>query len=133
MRVDNWLSKLHQFVESRRRTPYQWGVNDCGTFSADAIEVVTGADPIADIRGQWTDEASAMQLLEANGGIVGLANRYFPGRRKEREMAQEGDLVLVKVEGKHSLAICVGRYAAAPGDDGVLLTEMTEARAVWEV
>lgn len=131
MKLYGFPERLSNFTNGRRLQPYTWGTNDCVTFPADAVWAITGEDPIAEIRGTWTDEASAMALLESLGGLIKAVTARFP--KVQREMAERGDLVAFKVAGQLSLAVCVGAHGAAPGPEGMLLTPMNEARLAWRV
>lgn len=132
MKLQGFAEKLAQFTTSRRLMPYAWGTNDCVTFAADAVQAVTGTDPIPELRGAWDDESGAMAVLEAQGGLVAAMDARFP--RREVNFAQRGDLVLIKdANGQPSLGVCVGRDAVAPGVDEMLLTPIGKARIAWEV
>ena len=37
MRHPDWPSRLVDFIESRRNSPFVWGSNDCLCFAADAL------------------------------------------------------------------------------------------------
>lgn len=132
MKPAGFAERLAEFTTGRRLQPYAWGTNDCVTFAADAVWAITGTDPIADLRGQWASKESAMTVLAGEGGLIAAMDARLP--RKATAFAQRGDLVLVKdAEGEHSLAVCVGQYAAAPGEDEMLLVPMDQARMAWEV
>lgn len=132
MKPAGFAERLAEFTTGRRRQPYAWGTNDCVTFAADAVEAVTGTDPLAELRGAWTSESEAMTVLEAQGGLIAAMDARF--LRKAKEFAQRGDLVLVKdANGQPSLAVCVGKDAVAPGEDEMLLVPMGLARMAWEV
>src|SRR5690606_29994477 len=93
-RREDWPERLAAFVAARRRTPFAFGTHDCALFAADWIVECTGADPIAPLRGQWTDERSALRILQDNGGIEALACRYL-GDPIAPLLARRGDIVLV--------------------------------------
>lgn len=132
MKQEGFAESLALFTAARRLTPYNWGTNDCVTFAADSVAAVSGNDPLGSLRGTWTNEAEAMAVLEAQGGLIAAMDARFP--RKAREFAQRGDVVLLKdANGQPSLGVCVGRDAVSPGEQEMLLTPITEARIVWEV
>jgi hypothetical protein len=47
--------------------------------------------------------------------------------------AQRGDVVLVEISGRESLAVCAGAEACGPGTAGLEFVPMTAARAAWRV
>lgn len=133
MRCEDWPERLAAFVASRRHTPFAFGSHDCALFAADWILECTGTDPIAEIRGQWTDERSAMRILQDNGGIEALANRYL-GEPVAPLLARRGDIVLVELTGRPGLGVCLGETLGAPSDDvGVTVVSIAHAIKGWSV
>lgn len=131
-RRDDWPERLFALIDARRDTPFGWGLHDCCTFAADAVREMTGADPIADLRGQWDDEVSALRLLKDHGGIEVLASERL-GEQIAPAFAQRGDVVLHTLTGREALGVCVGDRFAAVGDVGVELVPMSHAVRAWRV
>jgi len=133
MKKQGFPEILAEFITERRLLPYVWGSNDCVLFAADWVVAVTDIDPLGDLRGTWHNEEEAMVALEAQGGLVAAMDARFP--RKQKEFAQRGDIVMLKItaDQQPSLAVCVGADAAAPGFEEMLLASMSKARIVWEV
>lgn len=122
---------LHQFMAARRAMPYAWGTNDCAIFAADAVLAITGEDPLGELRGAWTDEATAASVLQAQGGLIAAMDARFP--RRDPAFAKRGDLVLVKDgNGQPSLAVVTGKDAFAPGVSGLVPYPAAKARLAWE-
>jgi hypothetical protein len=133
MKVEGFAERLSALLDERRDVPYAWGTNDCVTWAADVALAVSGADPLGDLRGTWTDEASAMAALEAQGGLIQAMDKRFP-RRSMPSLAQRGDLALVRLaDGSLSLAAVEVLYVIAPSDEGLLYLPLEHARIVWEV
>lgn len=132
MKLPNSHVRLAVFTRDRRKIPYAWGTNDCVTFTADAVWAITGVDPIADIRGTWDSEEGARTVLEGLGGLIAAVDARF--ERMDPRFAQRGDVCLIKDQnGEPSLGVCIGAFAAAPGESEMLLTPMSKARVVWRV
>lgn len=132
MRPQGFAELLVSFTTARRLLPYEWGTHDCVTVAADWVLALRGVDPIADIRGQWTDESGAMAVLEAQGGLIAAMDARFT--RTPKAMAGRGDLLLVKdAAGQPSLAICVGAHGWAPGAEEAILTPMRLVTLAWTV
>jgi hypothetical protein len=118
-RRENWPTALNNFLESRRETPFKWGQHDCTLFVADAIEAMTGADPCADLRGQWKSKMKAHRVLTEGGGMESmLANvaKDWGWKRCHPNTAQRGDLMVYAQPEGITLAICVGASAMAPAE-----------------
>lgn len=124
----DWPERLAEFLRSRRRAPFQWGVNDCALFAADAAHAITGADPAAEYRG-YSDEVEALRLIKAAGGMRALV--ALP--EKPVAFAQRGDGVLALIDGRETFGVCVGAQYAAPGAGRLVFRPMTEAVAAFEV
>lgn len=131
-RRQDWPERLFAMIEARRATPFEWGAHDCCSFAADAVLEMTGTDPIADLRGQWTDEVSALRLLKAHGGLEALATERL-GVLIAPAFAQRGDVVLHTLTGREALGVCIGDRFAAVGDVGVELVPMSHAVQAWRV
>lgn len=102
-RLPGWESRLQGLINQAQRTPFQWGVRDCCLWAADAALALTGRDPAADVRGTYTDEAGAMEVLRRFGGLRGVAARG--GQRIRPAFAMDGDVGLVRSAGKPCLAV----------------------------
>jgi hypothetical protein len=133
MRRDDWPERLAAFVHGRTETPFAWGSNDCITFAFDAVAAMTGTDPIAAHRGTWHSALSAVQALEPYGGAGRGVLDHFLGPSMPPQFAQRGDVVVVENEGREVAAVCVGLFAAGPGENGITLVPMSAALASWGV
>lgn len=47
---------LSRYLKSRKSTPFEWGVNDCVTFTADYFKETTGEDLINEYRVYSTEQ-----------------------------------------------------------------------------
>lgn len=128
-------SKLISFCRQGRDRTFEWGVFDCVTWAADWVHELTGIDPISDIRGSWHDAASAVEVLTRLGGLRAAATSLL-GAEAPLPFTQRGDVVLVEIEGREALGVCVGPYAITPAPpeiSGTVLVPMTKAVASWRV
>jgi hypothetical protein len=142
-RIQHWQTRAyHQFLADRKRTPYQWGVNDCALFAADGILAQTGTDIAADFRGKYHDEASAYAAIKTvcGGATVADAAAYCATQHGMAElqhplMAQRGDLVIVENAGSliAGLVHLNGREVAVVGDEGWFGLPVTSVKRAWRV
>lgn len=119
MRFDDWEQRLHALTLERLSTPYEWGVNDCALFAADAVLAMTGKDPMAEFRGRYDSQIGALRLISDMGkdslgdAVATMLDEIEPAR------LSRGDVGLFDgVEGPF-LAIVQGVSAVAPGADGL--------------
>lgn len=87
--------RLLDAVHAHMRRPFAWGVADCCTWAFDAVQAVTGVDPIADVRGTYGTRWQAMRVLWRLGGMRALLDARLPARVPDRGVLQHGDVGLV--------------------------------------
>lgn len=129
-RLPDWPERLAEYLDGRRDVPFAWGKNDCATFAAGAVEAITG-EPL-DI--PHVDSATAYAHFERDHGpLDAIVDDTLGKRLPSPAFAQRGDVVLVKLDGRDSLGVCIGAEAAAPAADGMLTVPMSTAAAAWRV
>lgn len=103
-RGDNWRERLNAFLQEAATTPFVWGRRDCVLFAADAVLVMTGEDPAAEIRGRYETAIGAARITrKISGGPwigTGVAARFA---EIAPAFAGDGDLAMVReiVPGKN--------------------------------
>lgn len=129
MKLHDWQIRLEAFLRDRRALPFAWGSNDCCTFAADCVQVITGSDCAATLRGHTTAK-QAYRSLQRNGGVIGIATAAL-GKPISAAFAQIGDVVLSKAGKRDMLAICNGVTALAPSATGLVSVPFCEL--CWRV
>jgi hypothetical protein len=141
-REQNWEMLLHNFVESRKKQPFKYGINDCALFVADAIQAMTGTDVAADFRGKYTDMLSSLAIIkQVTGGTTVEDVAVFEFAKsgiKELstvKLAQRGDVVLCNNEGAPALGIVYlnGIDGLFVGTDGLFKVAVLACRRAWRV
>lgn len=132
-RREDWPALMREIVSAHRDTPFEWGVSDC-TFSLDIVLAMTGFDPIADIRGYFS-ELSALRRLRACGyeTAIDLIAANFDAIPVSE--AQRGDLVYPETIG-HPLmcpAILDGHVAYAKGPGGFVTIPASQLHQAFAV
>lgn len=132
-RHDNWPRILEDFIESRRKTTFTWGVNDCCIFAANAVRLLTGQDFAADLRGTYKTKLGAARVLKKHGGIEGIMARTALSEQAV-EFAQRGDVVQLGEGHKATLGVCVGSAAAFVNSiGGLVLCPLNACSRAWRV
>ena len=133
MRIQGWESKLEEYIEAQRQTPFTWGENDCVLFAANAVNLIIDRDLSADI-GKYGayDKAGAVDIIREHGGsIKGIFDAYLI--RRLIKSAQRGDVAVVKIDGREAAGIVTGRYVVCKTPEGVGFVSLDNAVAIWEV
>lgn len=132
-RHDNWPRILEDFIESRRKTTFTWGSNDCCLFAANAVRLLTGQDFAADLRGTYKTKLGAARVLKKHGGIEDImAKTELP--EQAIDYAQRGDVVQFGEGNKATLGVCIGTAAAFVSSiDGLVLCPLNLCTRAWRV
>lgn len=131
-RLEDWPTRLAEFIEARHERAFSWGESDCCLFVCDVIEAMTGTDPGARWRGIYTSEKGARRVLRDNGGVAGIATLVL-GPPVPAALAGRGDVVLIDTLYGEALAICLGGQIGAQGVDGIEFMAAGLAKAAWKV
>lgn len=126
-RYPDWPVRLNEYIIEVEKKEFKLGTHDCCTFTAGAIEAITGEDPMPEFRGHYDDWQSAEDVLDE----IGYDNLYKTLIKKFGSpilgvKGQKGDLAFY--EG--SCGIVLGRYAMFLGEGGymyVLLRHLQRA------
>ncbi len=121
MRLSDWEARLNEYIASKRGEAFAWGENDCCTFSAGAVEALTGVDPMPEYRGKYD---TALGSARALGGkkLEEVLDEKFPG--VPIGFAQRGDLVLMD----ECVGVVAGDYAWFVSDVGLERVK----RGLWD-
>ena len=131
-RLEDWPTRLSEFIEARRERAFSWGYSDCCLFVCDGIEAMTGTNPGARWRGLYASEKGARRVLRDNGGVAGIATLVL-GAAVPPALAGRGDVVLIDTPHGEALALCLGVLIAAQGQTGIEFMEQKRAKAAWKV
>ena len=133
MRNNDWLKQLLDLISKRRQTPHAWGTNDCCLFAADAILAMTGDDKAVALRGTYTTEAEAHQIIAKFGGLAPMLT-HFLGEPRGPLCARRGDIVAFTApNGQECVGVCVGAAFVCPGDERLNTFPMQMATQSWRV
>lgn len=132
MKREDWVDRLWSAVAEFERTPFEYGRHDCCVFVARVLdELNVGANYLERIRKQYKDEASARALIARSGGLRGAVSEFL-GEPNPPAFARRGDAVLVKLQDRELVGICLGNEVACAGD-GLVFYSMQLAACCWRV
>jgi hypothetical protein len=136
---------LWPFLQSRSKTPFEYGINDCAFFAGDAIVAMTGVDVLIDFRGQYSDGPSALRAIQqiTGGKSVSDAADWVTSKFGMNALpsplyAQRGDLVLCTYTDAEGDTEFLGIVApsgdvAIPGKEGITHLPLSSAKKGWKV
>lgn len=133
IRLEGWEKRYSQYLLERKKMPFEWGVNDCMQFVAHGIESITGVALYGPYSG-YKDEEGAKEVLNANGGIIGIMNTCFGQSHKNYKKAKRGDPVIFRnPETIGGLVSDCGQKILAVSEDGWIKLPLEKAYRIWSV
>jgi len=127
-RLPDWEARLAAYLEPLRLRPFAWGKHDCCTFSAGAVEAMTGVDPMPEFRGHYSTAIGSARALRrfGAGDLASTLDAKFESVAPA--LAQRGDIVM----SSGLLGICLGPFLVAVGAEGEREGLIRIERARWD-
>lgn len=113
-RKPDWEARLAAYLEPLRTRPFCWGVHDCCTFAAGAVEAMTDLDPIPEFRGRYSTAIGSARALRRFGGGTLEATLDAKFDRIDAALCHRGDIVM----SSGLLGIGWGSFLFAVGSEG---------------
>ena len=102
-RLPDWQLRFADLVHERMSAPFVWGRHDCCLWAADVVLALTGLDPAAALRCQYSNERGALRLVSQLGGLPQIASAAL-GEPRKASYATVGDVLLITHTGRTTLA-----------------------------
>ncbi len=145
-RTAGWEHRLNELFVAARKRAFVWGEHDCFLWAADAVLALTGHDPVADWRGRYTDELTALRTLRDYLGRPEslrdaadlLAERIaaeIGANEASLAFARRGDVALVDGAAHRTFAVVApnGRTLAAVTPEGLARLPLDAGLRFWAV
>lgn len=116
---------LSEYIQAHLNKPFEWGVNDCITFSIGWLEHKTGRDYLTEHR-PWRSAIEAHKKLRDLGGLFFLLSKDLD--RVHPNMAQDGDISIYQDAGH----LFSGRHIVSVGKSGLVVADRTLAEKAWK-
>lgn len=81
-------------VEEAMSARWEWGRADCCTAASDVFLALHGIDPMASLRGRYSDAMGAARLIQSWGGFVAMASGLARAAGLVVSDGQPGDIGL---------------------------------------
>ena len=120
MRLPDWDIRLNNYIKSKMKTPFKWGLNDCAIFSIGAIESVIGTAPELPEYSSRKEAVLTLRNMQASSLKFAVSN-LLKTKQVARGEIGRGYLVLYQMSGRTALAVSAGIKAFAPGKNGLMI------------
>jgi len=129
MRLSDWEMRLSDYVISKKREPFEYGVNDCCLFAAGAVEAVIGENPIPEFIGAYDSLKTSIKALKTIG--AGTLEKTMDAKFTEIPIgyAQTGDLAFHD----GSIGVIMDTDALFVSDDGLVRISRDKWSKTWSV
>ena len=127
----NWQLDFEKCVAENLHKPFKWGEHDCVLWAANAALAITGSDPAAEYRNEYSSPVGATIILRERGGMEALVSEKFECILPT--FANVGDILMVMQEGRPMLAVCNGETMLATGLEGLVALPTLSAVKAWKV
>ena len=133
-RVDHWEAALDREVARARRESFDWPSHNCALWAARVVEAITGEDVLATAyRNLPRTERAIYAVLTGEDGTLRDAVTAALGEEKPAMEARRGDVVMLSLDNRLIVGVCLGAKVAAVGPTGLRTRPITEAVAAWSV
>ncbi len=114
--------------------PFAWGSADCCTSACDVFSALWGIDPMAPLRGRYSDRRGAVGLIRARGGWSEMAADLAEQAGLRPGIGGPGELALIGAGRLDAFALAIGLGGGRWGArvEGGLRT-VTEVVRSWRV
>lgn len=115
-RKEDWQQALNKTVEAARERPFLWGEHDCCIFTTSVVEAMTGVDLMQNLRGEYTTEEEAKEVLKIKCGktLYRTLQKFF-GQAISPAIAHRGDVMYRRDGDFPSVGICLGDVSVFVG------------------
>jgi uncharacterized protein DUF6950 len=140
-RRPDWGARLEAYLQVCAGRRFEYGVFDCALFAAGAIEVQTGQDWAASVRGRYRSRAELLTLAERLTGersVYALGSQVLSGLPSVPVgFAQRGDVLAIARAGGRDCSFGVlsldGRHIWAAARLGLMRLPLRLAVGAWRV
>jgi hypothetical protein len=126
-RKGTWPEDLFRYIKQKNMTPFAWGTHDCATFASGAVEAMTG---LCLFEPTYDNAKDALRFIEEGGGLEAMVTERLG---EPVPVAMRGDVVLIPLEDREVLGVCLGLEMAAPGEEHLLYYPTARASKAWRV
>lgn len=114
VRQEGWENRFSEYLTDKQGQAFSWGVNDCLSFVAGAVEAITSTNLKSNYPDYNTEEEAA-KVLRDNGGLVKIIDKHLGAGNRNILCAKRGDVVIIKLpEITAAIVDDSGQFVVAP-------------------
>lgn len=116
---------LPDYIQGKMQAAFEWGVNDCMTFTVGWIEIATGKKYLPST--MWKSELQAARIVKKHGGLENVFDKEFS--RINPNYANDGDITVCN----GVASIFSGRHVVSVGKEGIAHKPRSQALCAWRI
>lgn len=132
-KTPGWRERLHNYISANANTPFQPGFFDCSLMTGGGIGAMTGTDPSAPYRGNYSTIEEGLALLRADGFEDHVAFAASMYAEIPVLAATEGDVAVIRQGYLTGLGIVLGSTIAVASESGIRQLPLTAASQMFQV
>lgn len=131
MRVENWESKLHKYIEESRNKKFSWESNNCGQFVLEWEKILTGGTKFPEFYKKYKSLKELKEKLKECGfkSWISIFNKRLT--KINTKLAQRGDLVTIRQNNSFCMGICLGMNCAFLGNNKIEFITIDQINYAW--
>lgn len=135
VRLEGWEVRLTRTIEAARTRDYALGEHDCFRLACQVVQALCGVDLWPSWAGRYSTKIGALRLIVENGGtFTGAFSQLFGQTPVSVRAMRRGDIVEYQsLDGEQHLAVCIGEYVAALGENGLKFVPLLDCRHGWRI
>ena len=137
MRIENWDTKLSDYIQKQQLVKFRRGKTDCVNFVIGAIETITGKIVFEQEYNSLKDAKKIIQELNKKDLLdiakdIGKENNF---KSIDCVYAQRGDVVFLKTNEElgGTLGVCIGQKSIFRAKAGVETRNTTTCDYAWRI
>lgn len=136
VRVDRWRAAFDKQVDDLRRTPFEWGVHDCGVGLVGSLtKAIVGEDKASKFKGRYKTASGAYRVVKSEGfeNLGDLAASILTEIHPSE--VQIGDIAAIPDGGalKYALGVVNGDRVLVLREEGLGTVDLSETKRAFRV
>ena len=137
MRIENWDTKLSDYIQKQQLVKFRRGKTDCVNFVIGAIETITGKIVFEQEYNSLKDAKKIIQELNKKD-LLDIAKDIAKENNFESigcVYAQRGDVVFLKTDEElgGTLGVCIGQKSIFRAKNGVETRDTNSCNVAWRI